>query len=91
MVEQRRITPQGGEPLDANYTAAEIASETLERMKADCARFQAENADDIAADPERAGHVFWLTRNHHGCGFWEPGDWPDDVAEDRECRPTHDV
>jgi hypothetical protein len=20
-----------------------------------------------------AGHDFWLTRNHHGCGFWDRG------------------
>ena len=29
---------------------------------------------------ERAGHDFWLTRNHHGAGFWD-GDWPEDVDE----------
>ena len=22
-----------------------------------------------------AGHDFWLTRNHHGAGFWETSDW----------------
>lgn len=72
-------TPQGGEPLDANYTAADIAPETLEKMKADCVRFEAENANDIAADLEQAGHDFWLTRNHHGAGFWD-GDWPEPAA-----------
>lgn len=25
---------------------------------------------------EYAGHDFWLTRNGHGCGFWD-GDWPE--------------
>jgi hypothetical protein len=44
------------DPLDANYTASDIAPETLEQMKADCAKFQAENAADIAADLEQAGH-----------------------------------
>jgi hypothetical protein len=73
-------TPQGGEPLDANYTAADIAPETLETMLADCARFQAENAEDIAIEPERAGHDFWLTRNGHGSGFFD-GDWPNDVGD----------
>jgi hypothetical protein len=23
---------------------------------------------------ERAGHDFWLTRNHHGAGFWDRGE-----------------
>jgi hypothetical protein len=27
-----------------------------------------------------AGHDFWLTRNGHGCGYWD-GDWPDGIAE----------
>lgn len=72
-------TPQGGEPLDSNYTAADIAAETLERIKADCAQFQIENAANIAADVEQAGHDFWLTRNGHGAGFWD-GDWPEPAA-----------
>ena len=28
---------------------------------------------------ERAGHDFWLTRNGHGCGFWD-GDWNEPAA-----------
>jgi hypothetical protein len=83
-------TPQGGEPLDANYTVEDIAPETLAKMVEDCRRFQADNAEDIAAgcvrmlhtctDTEYAGHDFWLTRNGHGCGFWD-GDWPDEAGE----------
>jgi len=80
---------QGGNPLDHNYTPEDIAPETLETIVADCKRFQEENAKDIAAGEdrldyttsERAGHDFWLTRNGHGCGFWD-GDWPKG-AEDR--------
>lgn len=26
-----------------------------------------------------AGHDFWLTRNHHGAGFWD-GGWPEPYA-----------
>jgi hypothetical protein len=33
----------------------------------------------IDANPDRAGHDFWLTRNGHGCGFWD-GDWPEPAA-----------
>jgi len=78
----------GGKPLDANYSASDIDPETLEAMAADCKRFQAENGTDIAAGPdgpdytryERAGHDFWLTRNNHGCGFWD-GDWSVDAGK----------
>jgi hypothetical protein len=63
-------------PLDANYTADDLAADTLAAMAADCNRFQAEAGDRIADDPGRAGHDFWLTRNGHGAGFWD-GDWPE--------------
>jgi len=77
----------GGNPLDDNYGPEDIVAETLEIMLADCKRFQEENAADIAAGPdgpgysaaERAGHDFFLTRNGHGCGFWD-GDWPEEVG-----------
>lgn len=72
-------TDEKDKPLDANYTAADIAPETLEQMKADCAQFQAENAEDIAADLEQAGHDLWLSRNRHGSGYWD-GDWPESAA-----------
>jgi hypothetical protein len=35
---------------------------------------------DIQDDVSLAGHDFWLTRNHHGAGFWD-GDWPECVGE----------
>lgn len=79
----------GGNPLDQNYSESDIAPKTLERMAADCERFQADNAETLSAaietgevscgpdfdETERAGHDFWLTRNGHGAGFWD-GDWP---------------
>jgi hypothetical protein len=73
-------TPEGGEPMDANYDITDLAPETLERMKSDCAAFQEQHWDDISEDVERAGQDYWLTRCHHGCGFWD-GDWPEDVGE----------
>lgn len=67
-------TPQGGEPLDANYCVEDFAPEAIAQAVADCARFQVENAADILAaglTQERAGHNFWLNRNGHGSGFWD--------------------
>lgn len=72
---------------------AEIAPETLAKMSADCEAFQEKARDIIAAAIEtgnvkcgpdfdeygRAAHDFWLTRNHHGAGFWD-GDWPEPMA-----------
>jgi hypothetical protein len=80
------------DPLDANYFSDDIDPDTMRKMRADCAKFQRENAADIAAGPvegaagsgeygpeARAGHDFWLTRNGHGAGFWD-GDWPEPAA-----------
>ncbi len=42
----------------------------------DCGRFQRDNEKELAAyynerNEDSAGHDFWLTRNHHGTGFWD--------------------
>ena len=71
---------RGGEPLDANYSPPDIAPDTLVKIVDDCLAFQRDNAAHIGGDFGRAGHDFWLTRNHHGAGFWD-GDWPDDAGE----------
>jgi hypothetical protein len=64
------------EPFDNNYSIEDLAPETIAKMKADCDKFCAENAADIADNEALAGHDFWLTRNRHGAGFWD-GDWPE--------------
>jgi hypothetical protein len=74
-------TDDEGVPLDMNYDATTLAPETLERMKADCASFQVQYWEAICGDLSRAGHDFWLTRNHHGAGFWD-GDWPEEIGEE---------
>lgn len=66
-------TTSGGEPLDKNYSAEDLAYETLETMRQECSDFQAANEEDLAqaGDDEQNGHDFWLTRNGHGAGFWD--------------------
>jgi len=73
----------GGEPLDANYVPDDLADEARAEMRADVESFGRANGAVIAScigkgercDWSHAGHDLWLTRNHHGCGFWD-GDWP---------------
>lgn len=65
-----------GDPLDANHDVHSIHPDTLAKMVADCAAFQAAHPTD---DESQAGHDFWLTRNGHGAGFWD-GDWPEPLA-----------
>jgi hypothetical protein len=78
-------TPEGGVPLDQNYTAGDIAPETLELMEQDADDFLSRYGDLLLDDDSRdidrwgrwslAGHDFWLTREGHGAGFWD-GGWP---------------
>jgi len=84
----------GGEPMDANYTVEDIADECLATMRQDCQKFFDAHYDlvenEIANETFRhgpdygpwahVGHDFWLTRNHHGAGFWD-GDYSDDAGE----------
>ena len=68
-------------PMDKLYSAENIAPETLAQMQSDCLKFYSENELEPLAQREQiqAGHDFWLTRNCHGCGFWD-GDWPEPQA-----------
>jgi hypothetical protein len=71
---------QGGEPLDANYSADDFAPEAIERIKSDCADFLSDHRTlDLCCKHglEQSGHDFWLTRNGHGAGFWDRGHGAD--------------
>lgn len=54
----------------------DIAPETWERIKEDCAKFLEENKLYVCPKSNRGGIDFWLTRNREGAGFWDR-DWPD--------------
>jgi hypothetical protein len=66
-------TEQGGEPLDKNYDMSCLSDECMEKCITDCWKFETENliALSKAGTDEQNGHDFWLTRNYHGCGFWD--------------------
>ena len=77
-------TPEGGEPLDSNYDVHDFHPEAIAKIVADCKKFQEDNAHLLIEDNcfhvgcpmiEYADHDFFLTRNHHGCGYWEGSDW----------------
>ena len=81
-------TDDSGEPLySSKYCDAELSSNTLAIFKDDCRRFEMElhkllaPLDDlvIRSMPDHFAHDFWLTRNHHGAGFWD-GDYPEPIA-----------
>lgn len=72
--------PSGGQPLDDNYSKDDLSPECLAQMTADCKAFFEAHSELFSNDVTLAGHDFWLTRNHHGSGFWD-SDWEKDIGE----------
>ena len=72
----------GGEPLDRNYDVEDFSEETQAQMRADCEKFIQENVAMLEwkGDYFQHGHDFWLTRNHHGAGFWDRG-YPEEMGK----------
>jgi hypothetical protein len=77
-------------PLDSNFCIDDIDADTKAEMIEDCRKFLEKCGHLIVEENctgnsdcsvmAYAGHDFWLTRNGHGCGFWD-GDWADSVEE----------
>jgi hypothetical protein len=61
----------------------DLAPETITKIIEDCAGFEMLNKPllDKAGDTSQNGHDFWLTRNHHGAGFWDRG-YTDNIGDD---------
>lgn len=77
--------PGGEYDLD-DVSITDLPAETLARLVEDARDFQETNAELLSqatesltwavedgAMLEYLGHDFWLTRNHHGAGFWDRG------------------
>jgi hypothetical protein len=65
-----------GEPLDGSYSLDDIAPKTWQAMREDVIAFCAIHKpliEEAGIDEEQVGHDLWLTRNHHGAGFWDRG------------------
>jgi hypothetical protein len=81
----------GEDPLDKNYSTADLSSELVEKSKKDIEKFVAavkkDGVDLSQYDPEQIGHDLLLTRNGHGAGFWD-GDYeePDESFFDKAAK-----
>lgn len=69
-------------PLDTFYNANCVADSARKQVESECDDFlKREDVSSVAEkwgreEYKRAGHNFFLTRNHHGAGFWDI-DWPE--------------
>lgn len=69
-------------PLDRNHGIGDFAEEAVKRATEDCDRFR-----DVCRERNvmhcfcmQVAHDFWLTRNHHGAGFWD-GDYEEELGK----------
>ena len=65
-------TDEEGSPLDDQFDIDDFAPEAVQQAEKDCHSFITHN-DVGDLDDGAVGHDFWLTRNHHGAGFWDRG------------------
>ena len=65
-------TDEDGSPLDDQFSVDDFAPEAIQQAEKDCHCFITHN-DVGDLDDGAVGHDFWLTRNHHGAGFWDRG------------------
>jgi hypothetical protein len=70
-------------PLDDHFELEDLSDESILAAQKDVEDFFGRVEDEGLmeragkfADDDRIAHDFWLTRNHHGAGFWD-GDYGD--------------
>ena len=69
-------TPNGTEEeaLDSLHSIDDLAPKARQTLRRDCEDFVGTNLRDLEGiNAEDCGHDLWLTRNHHGAGFWGRG------------------
>lgn len=71
-----------GNGFDSEYSIEDFSEDAFTRAENDVDLFVSKAGnllhDDL--DPCALGHDFWLTRNHHGAGFWD-GDYPKELGD----------
>jgi hypothetical protein len=73
--------------MDKNYSPDDLDPASYDCLRAEALEFFNAHYDAISNGPVgkewsqygMGGHDFWLTRNGHGCGFWD-GDWDEPDA-----------
>ena len=71
-------TQDDGSPFDDGYGIEDFSPESIQAAEKEINDFlsllEAENILwEESLSEEQFGHDFWLTRNHHGAGFWDRG------------------
>lgn len=84
----------GGNPVADDLTIDAFDPQTRSELRGDLHAFVMSNVDDIAEsglDSEQIGHDFWMTRQHHGVGFWDRGLGEVGTRLTEACHPFGEV
>jgi len=97
-------TQENGEDHNMDDGVYELATETEDAMLHDCAAwFRHCEQSDLPAvpeydcpqysDEEKSGHDLWLTRCHHGAGYWDRdlGELGDKLTEAAHAMGSRDL
>jgi hypothetical protein len=72
-------TDENDDSLDSNYSIDDVEINFYYDSLKDCLAFLIMGDEILNQYPEvstdQIGHDFWLTRNHHGAGFWDRGEY----------------
>lgn len=84
-----------GEPIGLiDEIDAEWSNAAIEAAHREVENFWDDEVDEIVTrrniPPAQVGHDLWLTRNHHGAGFWDRGLGDDGTRLTDLCRPCGD-
>lgn len=92
--------------MDLGFHPDDLTLEAQAYAEEDCREFLSANVVALIVraieDPpkgatpysyEQAGHDFWLTRNHHGAGFWDRGlgEVGDKLTEEAQAHGSADL
>lgn len=87
----------GDEPLDDRYHPRDLDPESRRQLELEARDFFDSQQDllravidQFEANWGQHGHDFWLTRNHHGAGFWDRGYGELGRRLTDACRPYGD-
>jgi len=87
-------TDEDGTSLDHIFDIHDFHHEAIHQMSRDCDAFRTcigmtDKEIAILINCELGGADFWLTRNHHGSGFWDADYLPNQHWGDEVTKHAH--
>ena len=70
--DEDRLAEEVGDDKAKSFTIFDFSDETKAKAKEEIEQFMQKAGQYLTnVTDDMIGHDFWLTRNHHGAGFWD--------------------